>query len=276
MSDIPPPPGPPLEPPASQPPPEPEALPEGDSGGTKAWWKRGWAIALWVVLGIVILALLVPDPEDDADPEAAESTADAVEEGSGEEDPPTASSTETVESTTTVETTTTTVATTEAPTTTLEETTTTVDEIAIIDAGTYVVGSEVPAGAYRVVNYWALLDGNQEIIDNDFVGGDGMSLVVITEVAKFVEFSGEAASVEEIPSLDPIAAGFNSGTYLVGPDIAPGVYRVSNPGELAYAARLDSGLGIIDNAATENSVILTVSESDFAFRFNGTLELVPE
>ena len=42
--------------------------------------------------------------------------------------------------------------------------------------------------------------------------------------------------------------------------------------ELAYAARLDANLDIIDNDLNQGSVILTVQSSDYAFRFRGTLE----
>ena len=67
------------------------------------------------------------------------------------------------------------------------------------------------------------------------------------------------------------------GVYLVGFDIQPGTYRVSDP-DGAYAARLavlpTGEWDILDNGLNDGSVILTVQPGDFAFEFRGVLELV--
>ena len=167
--------------------------------------------------------------------------------------------------------------TTAAPTTTVASTTTaapTATTLPVIDPGTYIVGAEVAPGAYRVAGYWARLDASGDIIDNDLIS-HGLGLVVIQDGDAFIEFSGEAIAVAEVPSLDPILGGFEGGTYLVGPDVAPGTYRVNATDGMAYAARLDATLDIIDNDLNEGSVIIVVQASDYALTFNGgTLEKI--
>ena len=155
------------------------------------------------------------------------------------------------------------------------ETTSEENSSAEISAGTYVVGSEIEPGFYRSSRYWSRLDGDQEIIDNDLVWGDGWTIVEIQSSDKYIEFSGVAYALSDMPVLDPIAEGFTEGTYLVGTDIAPGTYRVKSEGSSsAYGARLACDGDIIDNDLNSGSVILTVKQSDCLFKFTGTLERI--
>lgn len=142
-----------------------------------------------------------------------------------------------------------------------------------IQAGTYVVGTEFAPGVYRVERYWATLDANQEILQNELVT-DGFGLAVVPDSAAFVELSGAAMLVENLPVIDPISSGYKGGTYLVGADIPPGQYRVTGDGRPAYGARLSKTLEIIDNDLNDGSVILTLKETDFAFTYTGTLERI--
>ena len=89
-----------------------------------------------------------------------------------------------------------------------------------------------------------------------------------------MEFNGEAIPAEVMAVVDPIALGYVAGTYMVGIDIEPGLYRITN--DTAYAARLDQNLDIIDNELNDNNVLIRVAPSDFALTFNGSLELVEE
>ncbi|MCP4962723.1 MAG: hypothetical protein GY925_26075 [Actinomycetia bacterium] len=163
---------------------------------------------------------------------------------------------------------------TEAPSTTASTTTTsttqptTTTTLPVIGAGTYLVGSEVEPGVYRASRYWARLDETGEIIDNDLIG-DGFGIVVIQPSDAFIEFTGEAIAVDDFPAVDPIAMGYEGGTYLVGIDIEPGTYRVTATDGTAYAARLDNTLDIIDNDLNEGSVIIVVQLTDFALSFSG-------
>lgn len=142
-----------------------------------------------------------------------------------------------------------------------------------ISAGTYVVGSEIEPGFYRSSRYWSRLDANQDIIDNDLVWGDGWTLVEIKSSDKYIEFSGVAYALEDMPVLDPIAEGFTEGSYLVGVDIQPGTYRINAEGDsMAYGSRLACDRDILDNDLNSGSVILTVKSSDCMFEFRGILE----
>ena len=132
------------------------------------------------------------------------------------------------------------------------------------------VPNEIDYGVYRVSGYWARLDSDFSIIDNDGVYDNGIGLMVIQQGDTYVEISGEATPLADIPVAPPLTLGFTAGTYLVGVDIEPGRYRISDP-DYAYAARLDRTLGIIDNAGNSGSVIIQISPSDYAFTFTGEL-----
>ena len=129
---------------------------------------------------------------------------------------------------------------------------------------------EIGYGVYRVTGYWARLDSDFSIIDNDGVYGNGIGLMVVQQGDTYVEISGEVAPLGDFPVASPLAMGFAAGTYLVGVDISPGRYRISDP-DYAYAARLDSTLGIIDNAGNSGSVIIEIHPSDYAFTFTGVI-----
>lgn len=144
----------------------------------------------------------------------------------------------------------------------------------VIGPGTWIVGSEIAPGTYRVAGYWARLDSRQGIIANDSVMGSGLSLMEVRASDAYVEISGEAVELSQMPSVDPMASDMRAGTYLVGVDVAPGRYRVSGEGSLAYAARLDRNLGIIQNEANQGSVLIHVTPSDFALQFSGLLTQV--
>ena len=140
----------------------------------------------------------------------------------------------------------------------------------VIDSGTYLVPNEIDYGIYRVVGYWARLGSDLDIIANDGVYDNGLGLMVVQQGDSYIEISGEAVILDEIPVVSPLAVGYTEGTYVVGIDIQPGRYRVSNP-DYAYAARLDATLDIIINAGNSGSVIIEVAPSDFAFTYNGNI-----
>lgn len=141
----------------------------------------------------------------------------------------------------------------------------------IIEDGVYLVPDEVQPGIYRVGSYWAMLDENQEIIDNE-ITSDCLTIMVLTDEATFVEISGQALLVEHLPVYNPIENECTDGTFLVGPDIVPGRYRVLPDGGSAYWARLDSSLEIIDNNISDGQLIVDIREGDFAVNISGTLE----
>ena len=141
----------------------------------------------------------------------------------------------------------------------------------MLGSGTYLVPDEIDYGVYRVVGYWARLDSNFDIIDNDGVYDNGIGLMVVQQGNTYVEVSGEATPLADFPAASPLALGFTEGTYLVGVDIEPGRYRISDP-DYAYAARLDRSLDIIENTGNGGNVIVEIHPTDYAFTFTGTID----
>jgi len=144
-------------------------------------------------------------------------------------------------------------------------------DLPIIESGTWIVGEEISPGYYRVPGYYARLDKDGEVIDNDGVYQDSeLTLAVVKSSDDMVEISGQALLIEYLPSVDPIAQGLRAGTYLVGKDIAPSRYRIEDP-SYAYGARLDKDLDVIDNEGNAGNVVITIKPSDFAFTYSGDI-----
>lgn len=141
-------------------------------------------------------------------------------------------------------------------------------------AGTYAVGTEILPGVYRVSISWARLDEEMDVIDNDLTLS-GISIMTVYETDSFIELTGTAMPLDLVPTLDPIDAGFTQGTYLVGTDLQPGLYRItSEPGATAFAARLASDLEVLESFQSGDTVEIELIDGDFALRYTGTLELV--
>ncbi len=163
-----------------------------------------------------------------------------------------------------------------APTSTTRRSSTTTSPPPIdptrVEAGTYAVPSEIAPGTYRVSIHWARLDENRDVIDNDLTI-TGVSIMTVYPSDSFIELSGTAMPVDLLPTIDPIASGYNQGTYLVGPDIQPGTYDVTaQPGATAYVARLEEDLSVIETDQNDDRVTIEVLPGDFALRYTGTLE----
>ena len=157
-----------------------------------------------------------------------------------------------------------------APPTTVPATTTTAPDLTI-SSGTYIVGSEIQPGMYRVAGYWARLDASMDIIDNDGVYKDGFGMLNVRDTDAYIEISGAAMPLSATRALDPSVEGFTSGTYLVNWDIQPGRYRVSGTDGMAYFARLDTNGEIIDNNISDGDVIVIVAAGDWALSITGTI-----
>lgn len=141
----------------------------------------------------------------------------------------------------------------------------------LIPSGTWIVGSEIKPGIYRVAGYYAVLDENNEILNNDGVYSDtALTIAVIKESDSYFEVNGEAILIDHLPVYDPLANSVTEGTYLVGIDIQPGRYRVEDE-SYAYAARLDENLEIISNEGNSGNVLITIKDSDFAVQITGKI-----
>ncbi len=166
---------------------------------------------------------------------------------------------------------------TSAPTTTPGSTTTTELLEDILLSGIYLVGTDIEPGLYRVFGYWARLDSDQEIIDNELIGDEGSGLMLVQESDAFIEITGEAFDMDVWSNrVDPVGRSYTSGSYRVPEDLSAGLYRVSPPdGELAYAARLTPGSReVIDNVLSEGQVLLEAREGEWFEFSGGVLEIV--
>lgn len=238
------------------------------------WWKKRRAKLptwVWIVVALSVLAAVggAGESEEAATETSGESPASEVASTSE------AVTTEVPESAAPKETT----------TTSPPEPTTTLPTLQVIESGTYVVGSEIQPGRYRVTGYWARLDDSLEIIDNDGVYSDSaFSILEVQPTDSYVEINGEAATVQDFRAYllaisgvgfyDPIAVGAEEGTYIVNEDVQPGRYRVEDP-DYAYAARLTCDGDIIDNEGNAGSVIIIVEPTDCLFKFSGKLSPLP-
>ena len=151
------------------------------------------------------------------------------------------------------------------------------DKPGVIRDGTYVVGTELEPGVYRVGHYWARLDRGQNVIDNDLNQGTCPSLVVVRPNDAYVEIRGKAVAMEASASVDPIEEKCTGGTFLVGKDIQPGRYRIEASGH-GYWARLNAKLGTIANQLSDGQLIVVVRPTDFALKISGieSMERMPE
>jgi len=148
-------------------------------------------------------------------------------------------------------------------------------------AGTYLIGSDIPARTYRTRSpadgcYWERLNGLggtlSEIESNDFTNG----VSVVTISASDVAFRSSRCATWT-SDLSPITSSPNapltlSGTVIVGVDIAPGIWR-SAGGDGCYWERLSGFSGsLVDIEAndftTGGPVVVQIAASDKGFSSN--------
>lgn len=156
----------------------------------------------------------------------------------------------------------------------------------LINAGTYLVGSEIQPGIYKGENlnkscYWARLkDLSGEfdaILANDISTGQFYVEVKNTDFAfetrcELIPLDSIQAPTGDLPTI------IQAGTYLVGRDIQPGTYKGQAEGTSCYWARLNSVAGdlnsIITNNIADGQFYVQVASSDFALTTGCPLERV--
>ncbi|CAN5143255.1 hypothetical protein BH23CHL1_BH23CHL1_15690 [soil metagenome] len=149
-------------------------------------------------------------------------------------------------------------------------------------AGMQQIGVDIQPGTYRNSDsssgcYWERLAGFSgsldEVITNKFTYGRDVVTIQAEDVGFFSERCGTWTS-----DLSAITAGpqepFGDGTYIVGIDIAPGIWQNSDSAEGCNWGRL-SGFGgaviddVIEDEFTYESQIVTISASDEGFSTSG-------
>ena len=145
------------------------------------------------------------------------------------------------------------------------------------ESGTKIVGTDIAPGTYRSHNtgpgcYWARLSGLggtlDEIIANENEGGPAVVTIAPTDKA-FTSRRCASWSDDLSPVTASLDAPFGDGTYIIGIDVAPGVWR-SEGGTSCYWARL-SGFGdtlneILANENAGASGTVRISDGDKGFK----------
>ncbi|MDP3984934.1 MAG: cell wall-binding repeat-containing protein, partial [Acidimicrobiia bacterium] len=146
--------------------------------------------------------------------------------------------------------------------------------------GTWVVGTDVPAGRYRMISdgsscYWERLSGFggelADIIANDF-GFDTQIVDIAPSDAGLHSSSCNIWSNDLSPRrANPAAPLVSDGHYLVGSEMTAGTWANNGPaaGEFCYWERLSGFSGeladIITNDFTDTNSIVAVSITDVGF-----------
>lgn len=147
-------------------------------------------------------------------------------------------------------------------------------------SGTKVVGTDVQPGTYRSNNpgdgcYWARLKGlggsTSDILANDNALGPAVVTILPTDAgftssrcATWMLVSGPVTAAPDAP--------FGNGTWIVGSDIAPGLWRADGSERCYWERARDFGGGtgsIIANENPRGSAVVQIAPSDKAFKTKG-------
>lgn len=149
-------------------------------------------------------------------------------------------------------------------------------------AGTYFVGTAVPAGRYRSINpvvtncYWARLSGFggslAEILAND--NASGPAVVDIAASDKGFTSSGCASWVAVVgPITSSLTAPFGPGAFIVGTDVAAGTWSAAAGFSGCYWQRSKTFSGLLSDIITNSfgptPALVTISATDVEFYSSG-------
>lgn len=148
------------------------------------------------------------------------------------------------------------------------------DESNKIEAGTYKVGEDIPAGEYLVfASGMGYIENSSDstgaidsIIFNDNLLNGAHSYVTLNEGNYFKLQGAEMYPVEEAPSVVPEDGIYADGMYKVGQDIPAGEYKIildSSIGMGYYEVSKDSShqlTSIVTNENVQADTYLTISE----------------
>lgn len=153
----------------------------------------------------------------------------------------------------------------------------------LIEPGTHIVGENIEPGIYVGLSswcYWERLSGLtgefDDILAND--NEDGLFYVEIlpTDVAFRVSCAMDALNEDVIR--DELWTSLLPGTYLVGRDIGPGIYRGDAQADSCYWERLSGVTGefddILANSNSTGQFFIEVLPSDFALHTACLVEMI--
>lgn len=146
-----------------------------------------------------------------------------------------------------------------------------------VKAGTYKVGTDIPAGEYLVLsNAMAYIEsakdstGNLDsIIFNDNLMNGAHSYVTLNDGEYFKVTDGEMYPVETAPSVIPEDGLYKDGMYKVGKDIPAGEYKVilDSEIEMGYMEVGSSSSHQLDNIVTNENIeadaYITVTDGQY-------------
>ncbi len=145
----------------------------------------------------------------------------------------------------------------------------------------YLVPDELAPGTYRTLDYttdcyWVRFSGFDSGLADWVASRVGSGYQVVTLDADDAGFDSEScgAWTDDLAPVLESRAMFEAGTYIVGADIEPGVYRASEP-QNCYWARL-SGLGGTDAEVLQEELLSTgdvaqasIAATDVGFTSSG-------
>lgn len=152
---------------------------------------------------------------------------------------------------------------------------------AVISAGTWLVGEDIVPGIYKsdgTIIYWARLSGLSgtlgDILANDaFPAGPAYVEIKESDFAFETEGNGSWRKINLDSYTGNRRTSFSAGSYLVGRDIMPGLYRSAKGYD--YWARLEDFSGelysiIANDAFGSGPAIVEIKESDFGLEVSGS------
>ncbi|WP_052045139.1 hypothetical protein [Caloranaerobacter azorensis] len=150
-------------------------------------------------------------------------------------------------------------------------------------AGTYKIGTDMPAGEYKlfadgIMPYYAINKDSSGSLDS-IISNDSFSnfTYVTVKNGQYLELKGcFAVPVEEAPAYEPVNGKYISGKYKVGFDIPAGEYKVIAENSMAYVEVSKDSLGSLDSIITndnfENSKYITVKDGQYLKIQNAYIE----
>lgn len=143
--------------------------------------------------------------------------------------------------------------------------------------GIWIVGVDIEPGIYRNDNttdlcYWARLSGLSDTLD-DIITNDLSSYRTLVEI-KPTDYAFESNRCgtwsSDLSAITPSpTSSFGDGTYFVGTEVSPGIWRNTDSSDSCYWARLSGFGGTLDeinaNEFADVGLVVEISATDVGF-----------